>query len=169
MIVPSVLFHFVRVTSVMSGEWAGSHLYNVDPASSIFCIELLRRFTWLQKCLWRIKKPHSLDGGNMIRTSKNLLEVQISGIQIRLKRNQTDFEESPQHIRSPLTRLARRSLGQNHHDESPHMPPSLPQSAKGAIGPKKKVTLCNPRDICLAWFFTNQLPQIRHFPHTGWN
>ena len=47
--------------------------------------------------------PNSLDGvGNMMRTSKNRLEIQVSGIQIilMLKQNQKNELEESRHIRT---------------------------------------------------------------------
>lgn len=151
-------------------EQCSSHLYT-DPASSIFCIELLKRFTWIQKRFWLILQTVLMVLGTWWEHRRIVwkfksLEFKSSWCWSRIKKmNWKNHGTS-----APLTRLARRSLGQNRHDESPHMPHFLPQSAKGTKAQHgllwtrqcnwspKNITLCNPRDICLAWLFANHLP-----------
>lgn len=162
---------------IRSNEQCSLHLY-VDPASSIFCIELLKRFTWLQKYLWLILQTVLMVLGTWSEHRRifwkfKSLEFESAWCWNKINQNRNNHHGTS----APLTRLARRSLGQNRHDESPHMPHCLPQSAKGTKAQHgllwtrqcnwspKNITLCNPRDICLAWLFTNHLPQIRHFPH----
>ena len=116
---------------IRSNEQCSLHLY-VDPASSIFCIELLKRFTWLQKYLWLILQTVLMVLGTWSEHRRifwkfKSLEFESAWCWNKINQNRNNHHGTS----APLTRLARRSLGQNRHDESPHMPHCLPQSAKG--------------------------------------